>query len=48
MAENKDCTMLCQPATLTVEQSTKLAKLISEEYHVHMYVAFSIFSLTQE
>ena len=38
MAENKGCTMLCQPTTLTAEQSTQLAKLISEEYHVHMYV----------
>ncbi|KAL9981382.1 hypothetical protein ACROYT_G010080 [Oculina patagonica] len=38
MAENKGCTLLCQPTTLTAEQSTKLAKLISEEYHVHMVI----------
>lgn len=38
MAENKGCTMLCQPTTLTAEQSRQLAKLISEEYHVHMVI----------
>ena len=36
MSENKECTLLCQPKTLTAEESTKLTKLISEEYHVHM------------
>ena len=45
MAESKGCTMLCQPTTLTAEQSTQLAKLISEEYHVHMYVVLDIIAL---
>lgn len=42
MAENKGCTLLCQPTPVTAEQSTKLSKLILEEYYVHMYVVFFI------
>ncbi|KAM7443026.1 Transmembrane 9 superfamily member 4 [Porites harrisoni] len=38
MAEDKGCTLLCQPKTLTGDESTKLVKLISEEYHVHMVI----------
>ncbi|XP_068677875.1 transmembrane 9 superfamily member 4-like [Montipora foliosa] len=38
MAENKGCRLLCKPKTLTAEESTKLAKLISEEYYVHMVI----------
>ncbi|XP_074635255.1 transmembrane 9 superfamily member 4-like isoform X1 [Acropora palmata] len=38
MAENKGCTILCAAKTLTAEESTKLTKLISDEYHVHMVI----------
>ncbi|RMX59651.1 hypothetical protein pdam_00010475 [Pocillopora damicornis] len=38
MAQNKGCTLLCKQTTVNAEQSTKLSKLISDEYHVHMVI----------